>query len=85
MGLDIAGLYLALRKNPSLTIPQFLDSEEIFYKVLLPRSFALRIAEALSVARTCSRRREHALMGSLIRAFWFATEDTAEREAGESA
>jgi Membrane-bound metallopeptidase len=38
VGLDIAGLYLALRKNPSLTIPQFLGSEEIFYKVLLPRS-----------------------------------------------
>ena len=38
LGLDIARLYLALRKNPSLTIPQFLDSEEIFYKVVLPRS-----------------------------------------------
>ena len=38
VGLDIARLYLALRKNPSLTIPQFLDSEEIFYKVVLPRS-----------------------------------------------
>jgi murein DD-endopeptidase MepM/ murein hydrolase activator NlpD len=38
VGLDIARLYLALRKNPSLTIPQFLSSEEVFYKVLLPRS-----------------------------------------------
>lgn len=38
VGLDIAGLYLALRKNPSITIPQFLDSKEIFYKVVLPRS-----------------------------------------------
>jgi murein DD-endopeptidase MepM/ murein hydrolase activator NlpD len=38
VGLDIARLYLDLRKNPSLTIPQFLDSEEIFYKVVLPRS-----------------------------------------------
>jgi murein DD-endopeptidase MepM/ murein hydrolase activator NlpD len=38
VGLDIARLYLALRKNPSLTIPQFLDSEEIFYQVVLPRS-----------------------------------------------
>lgn len=38
VGLDIARLYLALRKNPSLTIPQFLDGEEVYYKVLLPRS-----------------------------------------------
>src|SRR5437870_1017877 len=37
-GLDIARLYLALRKNPSLTIPQFLSDEEIFYKVALPKS-----------------------------------------------
>ncbi len=34
-GLDIARLYLALRKNPSLTIPEFLKDEEIFYKVSL--------------------------------------------------
>jgi len=37
-GLDIARLYLALRKNPSLTIPQFLQGEETFYKVTLPKS-----------------------------------------------
>ncbi len=37
-GLDIARLYLALRKNPSLTIPQFLSREEIFYKIALPKS-----------------------------------------------
>jgi murein DD-endopeptidase MepM/ murein hydrolase activator NlpD len=37
-GLDIARLYLALRKNPSLTIPEFLTDEEIFYKVTLPKS-----------------------------------------------
>src|SRR5437870_7070543 len=37
-GLDIARLYLALRKNPSLSIPQFLSDEEIFYKVTLPKS-----------------------------------------------
>jgi len=38
VGLDIARLYLALHKNPSLTILQFFDTEEIFYKVILPRS-----------------------------------------------
>jgi murein DD-endopeptidase MepM/ murein hydrolase activator NlpD len=37
-GLDIARLYLALRKNPSLTIPEFLRDEEISYKVTLPKS-----------------------------------------------
>jgi len=37
-GLDIARLYLALRKNPSLTIPEFLKDEEMSYKVILPKS-----------------------------------------------
>src|SRR5207249_7290319 len=37
-GLDIARLYLALHKNPSLTIPEFLSGEEIFYRVTLPKS-----------------------------------------------
>ena len=37
-GLDIARLYLALRRNPALTIPEFLASEETFYKVTLPIS-----------------------------------------------
>jgi murein DD-endopeptidase MepM/ murein hydrolase activator NlpD len=42
-GLDIARLYLALHKNPSLTVPQFLNHEETFYKVTVPKSrhFAL--------------------------------------------
>jgi murein DD-endopeptidase MepM/ murein hydrolase activator NlpD len=37
-GLDIAQLYLALHKNPSRTIPEFLSDEETFYKVTLPKS-----------------------------------------------
>ena len=37
-GLDVARLYLALRKNPALTIPEFLNNEETFYKVTLPKS-----------------------------------------------
>lgn len=37
-GIDIARLYLALRKNPALTIPEFLAGEETFYKVTLPGS-----------------------------------------------
>jgi murein DD-endopeptidase MepM/ murein hydrolase activator NlpD len=37
-GIDVARLYLALRKNPALTIPEFLNDEEIFYKITLPNS-----------------------------------------------
>jgi murein DD-endopeptidase MepM/ murein hydrolase activator NlpD len=37
-GLDIARLYLALREKPSVTIPQFIGQEEIFYKVAIPKS-----------------------------------------------
>jgi len=37
-GLDVARLYLALRKNPALTIPEFVTNEETFYKVTLPKA-----------------------------------------------
>jgi len=37
-GLDVARLYLALHKNPSLTIAEFLSGEETFYKVTLPKA-----------------------------------------------
>ena len=37
-GLDIARLYLALHQDPSLTIPKFLRSEEVFYTIAIPRS-----------------------------------------------
>ena len=37
-GVDIARLYLELRRNPSLMIPQFLADEETFYKVTIPKS-----------------------------------------------
>jgi murein DD-endopeptidase MepM/ murein hydrolase activator NlpD len=43
-GLDIARLYLALHKNPSLTIPEFLSGEEVFYKVTLPKSHHFDLA-----------------------------------------
>src|SRR4051812_42212126 len=38
VGIDIARLYLALQKQPSLTIPEFLAEEETLYRVLLPPS-----------------------------------------------
>ena len=37
-GLDVARLYLALRKDPALTIPEFLSDEEAFYKVAVPKA-----------------------------------------------
>jgi hypothetical protein len=37
-GLDIARLYLALHKDPSLSIPEFLGREETFYKVTVPKA-----------------------------------------------
>ncbi len=37
-GLDVARLYLAIRSNPALTIPEFLNHEETFYKVALPKA-----------------------------------------------
>jgi hypothetical protein len=38
IGLDVARLYLELRKRPALTIPEFLAQETIFYKIALPKS-----------------------------------------------
>lgn len=35
-GFDLARLIVALRRNPSLTIPAFLAREEVFYKVIVP-------------------------------------------------
>src|SRR2546423_7558678 len=37
-GLDVARLYLALQKNPALTIPEFLATEETFYRITLPKA-----------------------------------------------
>ena len=37
-GLDIARLYLALARKPSLTIPEFVAGDQTFYKVALPNS-----------------------------------------------
>jgi murein DD-endopeptidase MepM/ murein hydrolase activator NlpD len=37
-GLDVARLFLALRKNPALSIPEFLTGEEAFYKVAVPKA-----------------------------------------------
>lgn len=38
MGLDIAQFYLQQRKNPSLTLPQFIRQQEPFFRVRIPES-----------------------------------------------
>jgi murein DD-endopeptidase MepM/ murein hydrolase activator NlpD len=38
VGLDIARLYLELREKPSLTIPQFLSEEQVYFQAALPKS-----------------------------------------------
>jgi murein DD-endopeptidase MepM/ murein hydrolase activator NlpD len=37
-GLDVARLYQELRRRPTMSIPQFLASEETFYRVAVPAS-----------------------------------------------
>jgi murein DD-endopeptidase MepM/ murein hydrolase activator NlpD len=37
-GMNIAKLFLMLRQNSALTIPEFLSGEETFYKVALPKT-----------------------------------------------
>ena len=38
MGLDVAELYLAQRKNPNLTLPQFVRGQKPFFRVQIPDS-----------------------------------------------
>ena len=45
VGLNIARLYLALRENPSLTIPQFLSDEETSFKIAFPKSRGFDLAK----------------------------------------
>ena len=35
VGLDIAGLFLAHQRNPSITIPQFMSGMQVYWKVLI--------------------------------------------------
>ena len=38
MGLDVAAFYLAQRKNPSLTLPQFIRGQKAFFRLQIPDS-----------------------------------------------
>jgi len=44
-GLDISKLLLARQKNPTLTIPQFLSTVPVYYKVTMPRKGNLDIVK----------------------------------------
>lgn len=57
-GLDVARLYLALHRNPSLTIPEFLSREETFYKVTLPKSRHFDLAKLYPWMLTTVSRNE---------------------------
>ena len=67
-GLDVARLYLALRKNPALTIPEFLAGEETFYKITLPKAQHFDLP-TLYPWMSCSRKTKWIVMGSLVREF----------------
>lgn len=43
IGLDIAGLYLRHKKDPSISIPAFMNGMEVYFKVRVPRSGDLEI------------------------------------------
>ncbi len=58
IGLDIARLYLALHKNPSLTIAEFLSREETFYKVTLPKSRHFELPKFYPWMRSTETRNE---------------------------
>ncbi len=59
-GLDIARLYLALRKDPSLTIAQFFQGEETFYKVTLPKSSHFELPKGYPWMMATNGRKESA-------------------------
>lgn len=44
-GLDIAGLYLALQKNPTLTVPDYIKNTECVWKVAVPRKGDIEMAK----------------------------------------
>ena len=67
-GIDVARLYLALRKNPALTIPEFLAGEETFYKITLPKAQHFDLS-TLYPWMSYSRKTKWIVMGSLVREF----------------
>jgi murein DD-endopeptidase MepM/ murein hydrolase activator NlpD len=44
-GMDLPRLFLALRDNPALTIPEFLAKQETYYKVIVPNSLNFQLPQ----------------------------------------
>ena len=44
-GLDVAGLYQALKKNPALTVPDFVMNTECMWKAVVPRKGDIEMAK----------------------------------------
>ena len=67
IGLDIASLLKAHRANPGLTMDQFLASQEVHYKVLVPGFEKSRLSPAVSFLRKkCEVRRFSQELGILF-------------------
>ena len=81
-GLDLPRLILALRGNPSLTIPAFLAREEVFYKVIVPNSPNFQLAGALSLDGRRRARRKAGGVGNLLRPLWCAPATHAQQPRG---
>lgn len=45
VGLDLAGLFLAQRENPNLTIPEFMAGMTAYYKVIVPKKGRMELIE----------------------------------------
>jgi len=54
VGVNVAKLYLALAENPNLTLPEFLSHEQVYYKVLLPRTGRLDLLSRYPWLQTSS-------------------------------
>lgn len=55
-GIDIAGLYLALQKNPALTIPEFLSRTVPVFKVAVPANWKIHVARSYPWLMAASRK-----------------------------
>ena len=83
-GIDVARLYLALRKNPALTIPEFLAGEETFYKITLPKAQHFDLP-TLYPLDACRWKTKWIVMGSLVRAFRRSLENRTNRQTRNAA
>ena len=84
-GIDIARLYVALRKNPALTIPEFLKDEETFYKITLPKARHFDLATMYPWMIAGGKARQCSFVGSIVRAFRCSFEGRTQRQTRSAA